>query len=831
MRHSISGYVTFPEIHRVVSLERASCYDFHQVNLAVRDVLSVSSIPINERIVGFDSAPFISCSGSEQLVGTRGSVSSRIAVASLGEAFKEIMPGVADLSLVDHSGILINAGPDVNREDLTDPYIDVASAEGVLEWCINDIIIPNSITLSDSLKVVSRLSKTFSFALHHFSLGSVNSVNFTGLLETCRVEFSRTDQVEAARLDALDFSLTPEVMEQDLPDLISEGSLENLVRKRQKAAYSDHLNIDRLNHSFGHLPGIDLERARLITLQGSQLLLPEGFKRQPSPSPMRQMAARLGNTYLKHGYKLWLKGKALLFNVNELPQDTFNKLNFGNNAHFTGKPNCPEGRFLFDPNHPEEGYSGLNTDEGLERMRSIYGGMTLPTIKEFLTLIYNVRSRKGCSLCQLRIWKEDVKGAFGQTNIDPSCAWLSAMSLSASIIIIFICGFFGYNGQPLVFNVFTRLIHQALSDKLDGGLFMYVDDLVGVSHINEADNDQLIAQNFLKGLFGDNALASDNTTPTQAVDVIGWRVDLEKDSIRPNDKGLRKLFFVLFAVIDNEAKYWPLVQVQVLSSLFERYSMAIIGMRAFIDPINRLLSHNPNSHPNILRKISASARFCVVMWRAISLIMLVNPDALSVPISSVVQSGSLSIDYRATSDAANSIGLVVFNHLDEMVLVTSYKFPFFAPSSSYQNAKEFMGLLLALILIKIKLNPLRGTKVALTGDNTSSLTWIEKNKANSPSAHIAFLAYSWVVITTGLRVESVTHIAGASDQMKNIDALSRNYSNELDSSPHFIATTGNLKLDSLFKLCDPTIVRGPMPDQLLEFEIVVACVLDLFSSY
>jgi hypothetical protein len=58
------------------------------------------------------------------------------------------------------------------------------------------------------------------------------------------------------------------------------------------------------------------------------------------------MAARLGNTYLKHGYKLWLKGKALLFNVNELPLDTFNKLNFGNNAHFTGKPNCPEGRFF-----------------------------------------------------------------------------------------------------------------------------------------------------------------------------------------------------------------------------------------------------------------------------------------------------------------------------------------------------------------------------------------------------------------------------------------------------------------------------------------------------
>ena len=76
-------------------------------------------------------------------------------------------------------------------------------------------------------------------------------------------------------------------------------------------------------------------------------MLPEGFIRQPKPSPMRPMAARLGNTYLKYGYKLWLKGKALLFNVIELPRDTFNKLNFGNNAHFTGKPDCPEDRVFY----------------------------------------------------------------------------------------------------------------------------------------------------------------------------------------------------------------------------------------------------------------------------------------------------------------------------------------------------------------------------------------------------------------------------------------------------------------------------------------------------
>ena len=132
-----------------------------------------------------------------------------------------------------------------------------------------------------------------------------------------------------------------------------------------------------------------------------------------------------------------------------------------------------------------------------------------------------------------------------------------------------------------MFNVFTRLINQALTEKINGGLFMYVDDLVGCAHMSEASGDQLMAQDFLLNLFGRKALASDNTTPTMTVDVIGWRIDLNKETIRPNDKGIRKLFFVLFVLVDNEAKYWPLVHVQILSSLFERYSMGIIWNEGF----------------------------------------------------------------------------------------------------------------------------------------------------------------------------------------------------------------------------------------------------------
>ena len=216
----------------------------------------------------------------------------------------------------------------VDQDDWFEPALDAASSEGVLGWRISDYAIPNSKYLVDSLEVAFRLTKVYTTALHQFGVGSSIPINFKDLLVLCRLEFSKHEQEKAAKIGSANFILSPTVLAKDLPDLLEAGSLENLIRKRHESAFLNRLNLDRVNHSFGHLPGDDLERARNIALHGSRLVLPEGFIRQDFPSPMRPMAARLGKTYLKHGFKLWEKGQALLFGVNELPNDTYNALNF-----------------------------------------------------------------------------------------------------------------------------------------------------------------------------------------------------------------------------------------------------------------------------------------------------------------------------------------------------------------------------------------------------------------------------------------------------------------------------------------------------------------------
>jgi len=331
-------------------------------------------------------------------------------------------------------------------------------------------------------------------------------------------------------------------------------------------------------------------------------------------------------------------------------------------------------------------------------------------------------------------------------------------------------------------------------------------------------------------LLGEKGLAPDNTLPTTAADLIGWRINLYLATIRPNDKGIRKMFFVFFFLIEPHSDFWPLQHVQIVASLAERYSMAIIGMRAFVDPFNKLLSPSAASGSSLLkRRISASAKFALLIWRAVILVIKLNPNALAVPLRRLHVASDTRADYSFISDASDSIGLAVYNNQQELVFTTSYKLPFNAHDAKYQNAREFMGFLLALVVIKVWFNPHRGCIISIKGDNQASLSWILSNKARSSLARVAFLVYSWVIIIAGFHIISATHVAGKSAEMKDIDALSREKLTILFDSPAYVHTAQNEKLNKLFRLCDPTKDQVSLPAMMSEFQQVISCINSLFD--
>ena len=91
-----------------------------------------------------------------------------------------------------------------------------------------------------------------------------------------------------------------------------------------------------------------------------------------------------------------------------------------------------------------------------------------------------------------------------------------------------------------------------------------------------------IARGLVDGVFGEGSAALEKAVdPCLKADIIGWSIDLETETIRPSDKGIRKLMFA-FYMVDALASHWPLTICQLLSSLAQRYSAALIGMRPFV---------------------------------------------------------------------------------------------------------------------------------------------------------------------------------------------------------------------------------------------------------
>ena len=161
---------------------------------------------------------------------------------------------------------------------------------------------------------------------------------------------------------------------------------------------------------------------------------------------------------------------------------------------------------------------------------------------------------------------------------------LMCYSIDDDFIAVDINGNFGHTSLPFAFGSAIAPLIKLTRANIHGVADKYVDDFMIFSHDRHCEIDQNINQANIKALFGDDAIEpSKCVRPSKTANVIGWFVDLTRNLIRPNDKGLNKLLFVFFFV--DEKKPQPLKVFQLMASLAERYSHAIKGMRSFVDPL------------------------------------------------------------------------------------------------------------------------------------------------------------------------------------------------------------------------------------------------------
>jgi len=167
-----------------------------------------------------------------------------------------------------------------------------------------------------------------------------------------------------------------------------------------------------------------------------------------------------------------------------------------NNSHWTSKPDTEDGRYLFDCANIAGG-STINSEFGFSLAEEKYQPLSHPTILSILRSAIDLADSLRCPLSDLRLWKDDIKGAFGQFNFDPHVCYLLATQVAQGIVMIYIAGMFGYHACPLIFGVFSRAITRALAILCCGSVYVYVDDLIGFSHHSTARGDQRRAQDLV----------------------------------------------------------------------------------------------------------------------------------------------------------------------------------------------------------------------------------------------------------------------------------------------------------------------------------------------
>jgi hypothetical protein len=623
------------------------------------------------------------------------------------------------------------------------------------------------------------------------------------------LEASLENALLAAECDAAGFILPSEVVTRDTTDLHRAGGLTQLILARHVRHGQCRFNLSTCLECFSD----DDEFPVLLALARSGAVIDTAstFEASPVPdSPPRRLLQQIPHTLAKHVFKLWSEGSVLVLplpEVSGLPNLHIN------NLHWCPKPGTPSGRLLGDCSNREQG-SPLNTEEAKSLIQSRYGNLAHPTIADLIRMIFQVAEGAG-GLSNILLWKEDIAGAFGQYNHHADSAPLLAFDIGSNLVMIYLVGMFGWTGSPFVFGVFSRAFQRQCCARITGKLEVYVDDFMAASPAETARDDQLATQQFVRRACGPTAInVSKSLPPARTAEFIGWLIDLNLASLRPNDKGIRKLVVSFFGC--QLHKSLPLHDYQVLASLACRYSQGLIGLRPFVHPLY-VMTRGWSSNQARKRPTSA-AKLAIVVWRTVALILLRDPSRLAVPLNSFTRDTESWTHYIISDAGPLALGVAVYaRQSPECLAHVSYTLPFSAIESKFQNVREFHGLLLGEVMLCV-LN-IRHSNVLWRGDNMAALSWARRNSCSSSAAQRAFIAHSWLSLMSGNVIVDAIHQAGTS--MGDIDGLSRYKDTEFTSATDI---SHQLQVDDLFRLCDPmTPQDSQLDDHFTCLKRIVSC--------
>jgi len=253
----------------------------------------------------------------------------------------------------------------------------------------------------------------------------------------------------------------------------------------------------------------------------------------------------------------------------------------------------------------------------------------------------------------------------------------------------------------------------------------YCDDVFGIGSLLSAAHDASVVQSLIVQTFGKGSVAQDKSWLDQHAVILGWHIGFTRNLVRPSNRGIRKLAFSFFSVDVRAGQPLILTKWQELHSLAECYSDGLLCTSDFVQPLAAMLagwepsasapagSSAPKKHRRVkrLKTANSAARFAIEMWRIFSIRLWQNCDAYSMSIeqfSGFYDTNDLSPRVAISDSSTPRVAVAIYDNLPDgsltLVAWTGYDYPAFGytdnnPATFFQNQREYLGLLLALVLI------------------------------------------------------------------------------------------------------------------------------------
>jgi hypothetical protein len=594
-------------------------------------------------------------------------------------------------------------------------------------------------------------------------------------------------------------------------ELRKAGDFETFAEKKFIERLPDRLNWNRISRNL-HPSNPELRRVKSLA-KGIVVPLAEGFVPASKPPEHTKLYKEVSKAVDGQFLKQVRQGLVLVLteaSATKIPGIHFSAPHWAKNV---GKP---QGRPIFNASNAKLQTDMLNGDQVKAAARDVFGAIQLPTIKGIMKMILDFKAkgpRRPWS--EVTVWKMDLKGAFTLLSFRPDQVKLLAMQIMGGLVLLFLCGVFGWTAMPAAFAVLTRAIIWELVRRRITAT-MYVDDIIGVSWTHSVLSEQQVVKVFLNDLLGEEAVADEKTVRTTEreprIVVLGWCIDMHKQIVTIGERNLLKAIYCFFSV-DLAADYVPVYLLEQCASLASRYEMICCVLRPFS---RALYASYTGRHRAAKVELLDDAKWAIRLWRTMLCCTSFEEETFArsfdsfrpKPAGHLIQFDASTTGIGVWLRTTDQPGTIYQQSIGAGGLsIRSWNV---SSESDYQNVAEFTGALVGLIaLIRecVKNGVPLPRGVTFKGDSISALTWLDKAKHKGSLAFGASTLLNLIVVRYRIQIVGTEFIPG--DDNNECDGMSRDTHSCVafgDNHVRELHLDSNPFVTEALRLSNPTLV-------------------------